>query len=138
MATNRSSSSARAGMAAPKLPVFASKLFTGFAADMPARADDDDLFVAMTALAYGARGVGLHTVVQCDRWIGGPIDVRGRARPSAERWRSLFSALTALRHWELSRAAPVCIAIPGNLERFSRLSSSVPFALPFAGESNLG
>jgi beta-galactosidase len=116
-------------------PVFASKLFTGFAADQRARSDDDDLFVAMTALAYGARGIGLHGAVQHDRWIGGPIDVRGRTRPTAERWQNLFTALTGLRHWELSRHAPVCIALPRGLDRLDRLGSAVPFGLPFAGRN---
>jgi beta-galactosidase len=118
------------------VPVFASKLFTGFAADMPARTDDDDLFVTMTALAYGARGIGLHAAVQRDRWIGGPIDARGRLRPSAERWEKLLLALTALRHHELSRDTAVSIVLPRGLERLDRLWSAVaPFALPFSGKT---
>jgi beta-galactosidase len=115
-------------------PVFASKTNAGFAADAKARIEEDDLFVAMTLLAYGARGIGLHAGVQRDRWIGGPIDAHGLPRASAERWRRLFAALDETRHAELTRRAPVRIVVPRLLDRLGLLASATaPFAPSWLG-----
>ena len=115
-------------------PVFASKTYAGFAADMKPRADADDLFVAMTALAYGVRGLSLHEGVQRDRWIGGPIDAHGRTRPSAEPWRRLFAALDRVRHPELERRTRVRVVVPRLLERLGWLTSATaPLATTFLG-----
>jgi len=117
-----------------KEPVFASKTYAGFAADVSPRSDDDDLFVAMTTLAYGARGLSLHSGVQRDRWVGGPIDAHGKPRPSAERWRRLFAALEETRHPELTRRAPVRIVVPRLLERLALLASgTAPFTPSWFG-----
>jgi beta-galactosidase len=110
-------------------PVFASKAYAGFPADASPRSDADDLFVAMTALAYGARGIGLHEGVQRDRWIGGPVDAHGRSRRSAEHWRRLFAALDRTRHSTLARLSPVRIAVPRSMERLDLLTSATaPFS----------
>ncbi|HEX4338652.1 MAG TPA: beta-galactosidase [Polyangiaceae bacterium] len=115
-------------------PVFASRTYAGFAADMTPRTDEDDLFVAMTALAYGARAVALDAGVQRDRWIGGPIDAHGKARPSAEQWRRLFAALEETQHRELTRPAPVRIVVPRLLERLGWLASATaPFPAALLG-----
>jgi beta-galactosidase len=111
-------------------PSFASRVYAGFAPDMAPRSDADDFFVAMTALAYGARGLGLHEAVQRDRWIGGPIDAHGKPRPSAERWERLFAALTRIGHAGLTRRVAVRIALPRSLERLTALSSATA---PFTG-----
>jgi beta-galactosidase len=117
--------------AARKTVAFASRVRAGFPAAGAPRNDVEDLFVAMTALAYGARGIGLDMAVERDRWIGAPIDARGRARPSAAAWRGLFTGLTRVRHHELTRKAPVKIALPRNLERLGRLY--LPGGGPLAG-----
>ena len=109
-------------------PVFVSKAYSGFPADASPRSDADDLFVAMTALAYGARGIGIHEVVQRDRWIGAPIDAHGRTRKSAEQWRRLFAALTRTRHPMLRRVADVRIAVPRMLMRLGFLTSAAAFS----------
>jgi beta-galactosidase len=126
-------SRAAAGAGQRNDPVFVSKAYAGFAADASPRSDADDLFVAMTALAYGARGIGLHEGVQRDRWIGGPVDAHGRARRSAEPWRRLLAALDRTRHATLVRLAPVRIAVPRSVERLDLLTSATaPFAASVA------
>ena len=44
--------------------------------------------------------------VERDRWIGAPVDTRGRLRPSAEFWQRLNAALEKVRFSELERRAP--------------------------------
>ena len=125
----RSMSRAAASARSRNEPVFVSKAYSGFSADATPRSDTDDLFVAMTALAYGARGIGLHESVQRDRSIGGPVDAHGRPRPSAEQWRRLFAALSRTRHGELVRLAPVRIAVPRTMERLELLTcATAPFS----------
>jgi beta-galactosidase len=102
------------------VPAFA-RASTGFAAGRAARTEQDDAFTAQVALAYGARGLGLHMAVQRDRWIGGPIDDRGVRRPSAALWTGLFGALDRLRFHELVRRAPVRIVVPRSLTRLARV-----------------
>lgn len=115
-------------------PVFVSRTYAGFPADAAPRSEADDLFVAMTALAYGARGLGLHECVQRDRWIGGPIDARGRPRPFAEHWRRLFVALERTEHAKLVRHTAVRIAVPRSVERLGLLSAATaPFSARLLG-----
>jgi beta-galactosidase len=74
----------------------------------------------MTAMAYGLTGTNLYMAVGRDRWIGGAIDERGRARASAERWRRLLHAFHELRIWTLSRRVPVRIVRPRCLRHLAR------------------
>jgi beta-galactosidase len=124
---------AAAGAGQRNDPVFVSRAYAGFPADASPRSDADDLFVAMAALAYGARGIGLHEGVQRDRWIGGPVDAHGRARRSAEQWRRLFGALDRTQHGKLARVAPVRIAVPRSMERLELLMcATAPFSAEVA------
>jgi beta-galactosidase len=102
------------------LPAFA-RTGAGFAPGSSPRAEADDAFTAMVALAHGARGLDLCMAVQRDRWVGGPIDDRGVRRPSAGPWTSLFSALERLRFHELVRRAPVRVIVPQSLRRLARV-----------------
>lgn len=102
-------------------PAFAAELGAGFAPTLPPMSVTDNAFTALMALAYGLRGFNLYMAVQRDRWIGGPIDERGRRRPSADFWSRLFAALSRTRFHELSRAAPVHLVFPRALDRLCRV-----------------
>jgi len=96
-------------------------LSAGFSAATPPFPESEDAFAALTALAYGVRGLDVHLAVQRDRWIGGPIDVRGRARPSADFWRRLLGALDRTRFHELERRTSVHLVVPRITERLAGL-----------------
>jgi beta-galactosidase len=100
---------------------FACELGAGFPPFFPPLSPDDNLFTALTALAYGLRGFNLYMAVERDRWIGAPIDRRGRVRPFADDWQKLTAALERVKFWELERRAPVHILIPRSLRRLSRV-----------------
>jgi beta-galactosidase len=107
--------------AAREQPAFACELGAGFPPFFPPLSPDDNLFTALTALAYGLRGFNLYMAVERDRWIGAPIDRRGRMRPFAAVFQKLTAALERVKFWELERHVPVHIVIPRSLRRLSRV-----------------
>lgn len=102
------------------VPAFAAEMGAGFAPYFPPLSDGDNRFSVLAALAYGLRGFNMYMAVARDRWIGGPIDASGRPRPSAEFWRSLFTALERIGFSRLVRREPVRIVIPRSFERLVR------------------
>lgn len=107
--------------AAREQPPFACELGAGFPPFFPPLSPDDNLFTALTALAYGLRGFNLYMAVERDRWIGAPIDRHGRLRPFAAVFQKLTSALERVKFWELERRVPVHIVVPRSLRRLSRV-----------------
>lgn len=102
-------------------PAFACELGAGFPPFFPPLAERDNAFSVLTALAYGLRGFNAYMVVERDRWIGAPVDPRGKIRPSAELWRRLLAALERTRFAELRRETPVHIVIPRSFRRLCRV-----------------
>jgi beta-galactosidase len=126
------------------VPAFACELGAGFPPFFPALTETDNLFTAMTALAYGLRGFNVYMAVERDRWIGAPYDRHARARPSAERWRRLTRALDAVSFHELQRETPVHLLVPRSLRRLHRVQhafgplSAVVFQVLGRGATDAG
>jgi beta-galactosidase len=108
--------------AAREHPPFACELGAGYPPFFAPLSEGDNLFTALTALAYGLRGYNLYMAVERDRWINAPIDPKGRIRPSAEPWQKLTRALVRLRFGELERHAPVHVLLPRSLRRLARVT----------------
>jgi beta-galactosidase len=101
-------------------PAFSCELGAGFPPFFPTMTPEDNAFTALTALAYGLRGFNLYMAVQRDRWIGAPIDERGRKHPSFDFWQRLVAALERTRFWELERPVEVALVMPRSLRRLFR------------------
>lgn len=108
--------------AAREQPPFACELGAGYPPFFAPLSENDNLFTALTALAYGLRGYNLYMAVERDRWVNAPIDPKGRIRPSAEAWQKLTRALVRLRFAELERFAPVHVLVPRSLRRLARVT----------------
>ncbi|HEY4122352.1 MAG TPA: beta-galactosidase, partial [Byssovorax sp.] len=102
------------------VPAFGAEMGAGFPPFFPPLDARDNAFALMTALAYGLRAFNLYMAVERDRWIGAPIDRRGRARPSASFFRRLTRALDASDFFSLTRRAPVRVLIPRRERRIAR------------------
>jgi beta-galactosidase len=102
-------------------PAFACELGAGFPPFFPPLTEEDNLFTALAALAYGLRGFNLYMAVERDRWIGAPYDRRGRKRPFAERWTRISAALERVHFHELRRETPVHLVVPRSLRRLQRV-----------------
>lgn len=100
---------------------FACELGAGFPPFFPPLTERDNAFTVLSALAYGLRGFNAYMLVERDRWIGAPIDSRGKLRPSAEFWRKLCAALERNRFGELRRETAVHIVIPRSFRRLARV-----------------
>ena len=103
------------------LPAFACEIGAGFPPYFPPLSERDSEFTVLSALAYGLRGFNLYMAVERDRWIGAPVDRRGRARPFAERWRKLCAALGEVDFHRLRRHAPVRLLVPRIERRLARV-----------------
>jgi beta-galactosidase len=103
------------------LPAFACEMGAGFPFYLPPLDERDSFFTLLAALAYGLRGFSVYMAVERDRWIGAPIDARGRARPFAERWRRLSEALETTDFVHLHREVPVRLVVPRLERRMARL-----------------
>lgn len=103
-----------------ELPPFACEMGAGFPPFFPPLEERDSAFVVLAALAYGLRGYNVYMAVERDRWIGAPIDPRGRQRPFAAFWRKLSAALEATAFHTLRRPAPVRILTPRTERRLTR------------------
>ncbi len=101
---------------APELGVGAPAWFTPLA-------NDDSLFTALTALAYGLRGFNLYMAVDRDRWYGAPIDAQGNPRVEAGSWKQLVARLHESGFHALSRRAEVALMLPREYARLSKATS---------------
>jgi beta-galactosidase len=104
-----------------ELPAFACEMGAGFPPFFPPLEERDSAFTVMAALAYGLRGFNIYMAVERDRWIGAPIDRRGRARPFAAFWTKLCAALEQTRFHTLRRRAPVRLLTPRSERRLARV-----------------
>jgi beta-galactosidase len=102
------------------VPPFACEMGAGFPPFFPPLEERDSAFTILTALAFGLRGMNLYMAVERDRWIGAPIDRRGRARPFAGFFRRLFSALERTGFHSLRRRTPVRLVVPRGERRLAR------------------
>lgn len=114
------------------VPAFACEMGAGFPPFFPPLAEQDSAFTVLASLAYGLRGFNVYMAVERDRWIGSPIDRRGRERPQAAFWRKLCAAVLRTSFSTLRRRVPVRIVIPRLEQRvaramhaFSPLSSAI-------------
>jgi beta-galactosidase len=101
-------------------PPFAAEMGAGFPPFFPPLDDADSAFTLLCALAYGLRGFNIYMAVTRDRWIGGPIDPRGRRRPTAAFYERLCAALDRTGFPGLRRATPVRLLTPRSLRRLTR------------------
>ena len=101
-------------------PPFACEMGAGFPPFFPPLDEHDNAFTILTALAWGLRGMNLYMAVERDRWIGAPIDRRGRARPFAGFFRKLFTALEKTAFHTLRRSVPVRLVLPRSERRLTR------------------
>lgn len=112
-------------------PAFACEMGAGFPPFFfPIPDETDNQFTVLTALAYGLRGFNIYMAVDRDRWIGAPIDARGRPRPFAEFWRKLAAGLDEVRFHELVRKTPVRILMPALKRRLNRALHAFSPATP--------
>ena len=102
------------------VPVYACEMGAGFPPFFPPLDEHDSQFTILTALAWGLRGMNLYMAVERDRWIGAPIDRRGRARPFAAFFRKLFAALEHTQFHSLRRRVPVRLLVPRSERRLTR------------------
>lgn len=102
------------------VPPYACEMGVGFPPFFPPLEERDSEFTILTALAWGLRGMSLYMAVERDRWIGAPIDRRGRARPFADFFRRLFSALDQTAFHTLRRRVPVRLVLPRDERRLVR------------------
>ena len=104
------------------VPAFACEMGAGYAPYFPPLGERDNEFTILAAMAYGLRGFNAYMAVERDRWIGAPVDPRGRARPFAAFWRTLTSALERLEFASLTRPVPVRILVPRAERRLARVT----------------
>jgi len=103
------------------VPAFACEMGAGFPPFFPPLEERDSAFTVLAALAYGLKGFNIYMAVERDRWIGAPIDPRGRARPFAAFYRKLCAALERTSFFSLRRKAPVRILTPRSERRLARV-----------------
>lgn len=101
-------------------PPFAAEMGVGFPPFFPPLVEDDSTFTLLAALAYGLRGFNAYMAVERDRWLGAPIDRRGRKRPLSRFYEKLLRALDEVDFVRLRRRAPVRLVTPRSLRRLTR------------------
>lgn len=102
-------------------PSFACELGAGYPPFMSPLTPPDNAFTVLCALAYGLRGYNAYMAVERDRWIGAPIDPRGKPRHSSAFWKSLNAALERVSFAALRREMPVRIVTPRGSIRLKRV-----------------
>lgn len=102
------------------VPPYACEMGAGFPPFFPPLEERDSAFTILTALAWGLRGMNLYMAVERDRWIGAPIDRRGRPRAFAGFFQRLFAALDRTAFHTLRRRAPVRLVVPRGERRLAR------------------
>jgi beta-galactosidase len=103
-------------------PAFGAEVGAGFPPFFAPLDEHDAMYTLMCALAYGLRGFNLYMAVERDRWIGAPVDPRGRPRPVAAKYAALLEALDRTHFHELRRRAPVRLVVPRALRRLARVT----------------
>ncbi|MFW6051182.1 MAG: beta-galactosidase [Myxococcota bacterium] len=103
---------------APELGVGAPPWFTPLS-------NEDSLFTAMAACAFGLRGFNLYMAVDRDRWYGAPIDGSGTPRVEAGTWKHFVHALTDARFHDLRREVEVAVLWPREYARLSRATHAL-------------
>jgi len=101
-------------------PAFGAEVGAGFPPFFAPLDERDSMYALMCAMAYGLRGFNLYMAVERDRWIGAPIDPRGRPRPLAAQYARLLGALERTGFHTLRRRAPVRLVVPRSLRRLAR------------------
>jgi beta-galactosidase len=101
-------------------PAFGAEVGAGFPPFFAPLDERDSMYTLMCAMAYGLRGFNLYMAVERDRWVGAPIDPRGRPRPFAAQYARLLAALERTRFHTLRRRAPVRLVVPRSLRRLAR------------------
>ncbi|UJR81295.1 Beta-galactosidase [Sandaracinus amylolyticus] len=96
---------------------------------------EDSLFCAMSACAYGLRGMSLYMTVDRDRWYGAPIDATGNPRLEAGAWKSFLHALTNVGFHRLQRRVEVGLALPREYSRLSRATHLMGVLSPITLEA---
>lgn len=96
---------------------------------------EDSLFCAMSACAYGLRGMSLYMTVDRDRWYGAPIDVQGNPRIEAGAWKSFLHALASVGFHRLERRVEVGLVLPREYSRLSRATHLTGFLTPITLEA---
>ncbi len=107
--------------AAASHPPYSCEMGAGFPPFFPPLSEQDSAFTVLAALAYGLRGFNIYMAVERDRWIGAPIDCRGRPRRFARFWRRLLAALQETDFHQLRRHLPVRLVLPRTEQRLARV-----------------
>lgn len=105
-----------------QVPAYACEMGAGYPPFFPPLSEHDSAFTVLCALAYGLRGFNVYMAVDRDRWLGAPIDPRGRPRPFAEFWRTLLEALDTSGFAKLRRRVPVRVVVPRIERRLARVA----------------
>ena len=104
------------------VPAYACELGAGYPPFFPPLAERDTMFTALCCLAYGVRGFNVYMAVERDRWVGAPIDPRGRPRRLARFWKKLIEALDGTDFHHLKRRVPVRLVVPRMERRLARVA----------------
>jgi beta-galactosidase len=104
------------------VPAYGAEVGAGFPPFFAPIDEKDSIYTLLAALAYGLRGYNLYMAVERDRWVGAPLDSRGRRRPLADQIEALSRALDTFHFHELRRATPVRLVVPRSLRRLARAS----------------
>lgn len=126
----RRTSELAATCAGQKTPAYGAEVGAGFPPFFAPLTEGDSLYTLLAALAYGLRGFNLYMAVERDRWVGAPIDPKGRLRPLARKYQALTKALVETRFHELTRRAPVQLVVPRSLRRLARATHAFGSATP--------
>jgi beta-galactosidase len=108
-----------------KVPAFASEMGVGFPPYFPPRTERDDRFTTLAALAYGLRGANFYMAVDRDRWIGAPLDRRGKRLASSWFYERLLSAVGMSGFADLRRRTPVRLVVSAMHRRLLRARSAL-------------
>jgi beta-galactosidase len=101
-------------------PAYGAEVGAGFPPIFQPLDERDSIYTLMCAMAYGLRGFNLYMAVERDRWIGSPIDVRGRPRALQAHYARILGAIERTKLHTLHRRAPVRLVVPRSLRRFAR------------------
>jgi beta-galactosidase len=101
-------------------PAYGAEVGAGFPPIFAPLDERDSIYTLMCAMAYGLRGFNLYMAVERDRWIGAPIDVRGKPRAMQAQYARILGAIERTKLHTLRRHAPVRLVVPRSLRRLAR------------------